>query len=154
MIEDALSRRLAESAAVRLSGPRTTGKTTTCAALVERSGGTTVRLDDPDVRRAVRADPVGYLADLAAPVLVDEYQYVPEVLDVVKTDLSQHSGVPGRWILCGSASVRAVEPAAESLGGRLSELAMGTLTVDERSDLPRPTFVERLVAEGPAFLHG
>lgn len=154
VVELTLDRRLAEVPAVRLSGPRTSGKTTTCAALIERKGGTVVRLDDLDVRRAVRADPAGYLAGLAAPVLVDEYQNVPEVLDVVQADLSRNAGFTERWLLCGSASVPAVAPAAESLGGRLSDLAMGTLTLDERNDLPRPVFLERLVAEGPAFLNG
>ena len=153
-LDTALDQGLSEAATVRLSGPRTSGKTTTCATLIDRKGGTTVRLDDLDVRRAVQADPVGYLSDLIPPVLVDEYQYVPEVLDVVKADLSQHGGVPGRWLLCGSVSIQAVAPAAESLGGRLSELTMGTLTVDERNDLPQPAFVDRLIAEGPGFLRG
>lgn len=153
-LESALDRRLSEAATVRLSGPRTSGKTTTCAALVQAKGGATVRLDDLDVRRAVQADPVGYFSDVTGPVLVDEYQYVPEVLDVVKADLSRRGGVPGRWLLCGSVSIQAIAPAAESLGGRLSELSMGTLTVDERNDLAQPAFVERLVTEGPGFLRG
>lgn len=153
-VEPALDHRLGQSAVVRLSGPRTSGKTTTCTAVIERRGGTAVRLDDLDVRRAVQADPSGYLAGLAGPVLVDEYQYVPEVLDVVKADLSRHGGAAGRWLLCGSVSVRAVAPAAESLGGRLTGLTMGTLTVDERNDLPPPVFLERLMTEGPSFVHG
>lgn len=153
-VEAALDRRLEESAVVRLSGPRTSGKSTTCTAVIERRGGTTVRLDDLDVRRAVQADPSGYLSGLPAPILVDEYQYAPEVLDVVKADLSRHGGQPGRWLLCGSVSVRAVAPVAESLGGRLSDLVMGTLTLDERNDLPPSVFLERLVTENASFLHG
>lgn len=150
----AVAARLDERAAVRLTGPRTAGKTTTSAALVEDRGGTVVRLDDIDVRRAVAADPVGYLDGLAPPVLVDEYQHVPEVLDVVKADLSRRPGALGRWLLCGSVSVEAVVGAAQSLGGRLADVVMGTLTVDERRGLPRPRLLERLLADGGAALRG
>jgi len=152
--EKVLAARLAEAPVVRLSGPRATGKTTSCVAEVSRRGGTVVRLDDPDERGAVAADPKGYLSGLAAPVLIDEYHRVPLILDVIKADLSRAGATPGRWLLCGSVSVGAVATAAESLGGRLTDVRMGTLTVDERNDLPEPAFLARLLAEGPGYLRG
>lgn len=153
-VEDPLAHRLADSAVVRLSGPRTCGKTTTCAAVHAPSGGSQVRLDDPDVRRAVQADPVGYLAGAHAPVFVDEYQHVPEVVDVIKSDLSRHGHQPGKWLLCGSVSINAVTPAAETLGGRLTDIRMGTLTLDERDMRTPPLLLRRLLDEGPVFLRG
>ncbi|MQA26669.1 MAG: DUF4143 domain-containing protein [Micromonosporaceae bacterium] len=137
-----------------MTGPRAVGKTTTCVAETERRGGTVVRLDDPDERAAVAADPAGYLSGLAPPVLIDEYQRVPVTLDVVKLDLSRGHRAPGRWLLSGSVSIKAVAGAAESLGGRLTDVTMGTLTVDERNDRPEPTFLARLLAEGVGFLGG
>lgn len=139
---------------VRLSGPRAAGKTTSCVAEATRRGGTVVRLDDPDELPAVAADPSGYLMGRAAPILIDEYHRVPAVLDVIKADLSRSSATPGRWLLCGSVSIGAVATAAESLGGRLTDVTMATLTLDERNDLPEPAFLARLIAEGPAFLRG
>lgn len=145
---------LDEVPVVRVSGPRAAGKTTTCAVETERRGGTVVRLDDPDERRAVAADPSGYLSGLPFPVLIDEYQRVPETLDVVKVDLSRGGHTAGRWLLTGSISIRAVTSAADSLGGRLTDVVMGTLTVDERNDRAEPTFAANLLAVGPGFLRG
>lgn len=150
----AVSARLDEAAVVRVSGPRASGKTTTCVAETQRRGGTVILLDDPDERAAVAADPVGYLANLRPPVLIDEYQRVPATLDVIKARLSHGDTPTGRWLLTGSVSLKTVTAAAETLGGRLSDVAMGTLTFDERNDRPEPGFLRRLVAEGPDWLRG
>ena len=150
-VQGAVECRLSESPAVRLTGPRTSGKTTTCVGLVTARGGTVVSLDDLDERHAVAADPQGFLLDLPRPVLIDEYQYVPEVLSVVKRAI-EAPGAIGQWLLCGSISVEAVTAAAESLGGRLSDVRMGTLTMDERRVLPAPSFLpEVLEGGGEAF---
>jgi predicted AAA+ superfamily ATPase len=149
-----LSARLDETAVVRLSGPRAAGKTTSCVAEATRRGGSIVRLDDPDELVAVAFDPSGYLAGLPAPILIDEYHRVPDVLDVIKADLSRAPATPGRWLLCGSVSIGAVATAANSLGGRLTDVAMGTLTLDERNDLAEPEFLLRLVRERAGVLRG
>lgn len=153
-VERTLSERLAEAPVVRLSGPRGAGKTTSCVAEVTRRGGSIVPLDDPDVRMAVAADAKGYLSDLTPPILVDEYQHVPLVLDIIKTTLSRRNSRPGSWLLSGSVSIETVIRAAETLGGRLTDVTMGTLTVDERNDSPEPTFLARLLDEGPSILRG
>lgn len=87
-------------------------------------------------------------------MLIDEYQRVPAILDVIKLDLSRRNQAPGSWLLTGSISIEAVTDAAESLGGRLTDINLGTLTLDERNDRPEPHFVARLLAEGPSFLRG
>lgn len=154
VIAQTLVERLDEAPVVRMSGPRAAGKTTSCVAEIERRGGTVLRLDDPDERDAAAADPHGYLRGRTPPVLIDEYQRVPATLDVIKADLSRTPRAPGGWLLCGSVSVKAVTDAAESLGGRLTDIVMGTLTVDERNDLPQPAFLARLLDEGPPYLRG
>lgn len=153
-VERVLSERLEEAPVVRLSGPRGAGKTTSCVAEITRRGGSIVPLDDPDVRDAVAADAKGYLAGLTSPVLIDEYQRVPLVLDVIKSTLSGDRTRAGAWLLSGSVSIEAITQAAETLGGRLTDVTMGTLTLDERNDLPEPNFLDRLLDEGPAFLRG
>lgn len=121
---------------------------------MQRRGGTVVRLDDPAERAAVAADPAGYLAGLAHPILIDEYQHVPTCLDVIKVDLSRHGAEPGRWLITGSISIDAVKGAADSLGGRLTDIAMGTLTVDERNDLAQPVFLDRILSESLQHFRG
>lgn len=145
---------LDETPVVRVSGPRAAGKTTTAVDVIERRGGSVVRLDDPDVRDAVRLDPSGYLAGLTHPVLIDEYQHVPTILEIIKLDLSRHRRATGRWLLTGSISIEAVKGAADSLGGRLTDVTMGTLTVDERNDLSEPCFLAQLLADRMTLLRG
>lgn len=154
-VERVLTERLAEATVVRVSGPRAAGKTTSAVTEIERRGGSIVRLDDPDERAAVAADPSGYLSGLTHPVLLDEYQRVPTTLDVIKVDLSRRGEEPGRWLITGSISIDAVKGAADSLGGRITDVVMGTLSVDERNDLPEPAFLSTILsAGGPANLRG
>jgi predicted AAA+ superfamily ATPase len=153
-VESQLRSALREAPVVRLSGPRASGKTTTCTHVVDQLGGSVVRLDDPAIREAVAADPSGYLDGLEPPVLIDEYQQVPAGLDVIKTSLSTRGAEPGRWLLCGSVAIEAVEQAADSLGGRIRDLRMTTLTVDERNRLPEPAFLAELIANGVGWLRG
>ena len=146
--------RMREAPVVRITGARAVGKTTTALAEIESRGGSTVSLDDPDVRAAVAADPTGYLAALARPVLVDEYQRVPATLDVIKTDLEERGSEPGSWLLTGSVSLDTAAHAAGSLGGQLADVTMGTLTLDERNDRAEPRLLSRLLDEGVGFLRG
>lgn len=148
-VDAQVERLLSETVALRITGPRAAGKTTSCLAVTTRMGGSAIRLDDPRMRRAVEADVVGALEGLDPPVLIDEYQRVPSVLDVVKSDVGRSARTVGRWLLCGSVSIRTTTTTFDSLGGRLHDMVMGTLTVDERNDRPISMFLSALLAHGP-----
>jgi uncharacterized protein len=84
---------------VLIVGPRSAGKTTTA----ERHAGSVLRLDRPAERGAVQADPDTAIAVGERPLLIDEWQLVPEVLSAVKRAVDQDfSG--GQFILTGSAA--------------------------------------------------
>ncbi|MEV7804875.1 DUF4143 domain-containing protein [Microbispora sp. NPDC088329] len=83
--------------AIMLVGPRATGKTTTAQRHVE----TVVRLDRDSENAAFLADPDVALRGLKEPVLLDEWQVVPEVLGAVKRAVDDDHR-PGRFILTGS----------------------------------------------------
>ncbi len=57
-------------------------------------------LDQPDAREAAAADP-GFLVSGPGPVLIDEFQHVPEILDAIKAELNRDTR-PGRFVLTGS----------------------------------------------------
>ena len=78
-------------------GPRATGKTTTASKLAS----TVLRLGEINVRTAVDADPMVALAGRPEPVLVDEWQLVPETLNAIKV-LTDSSPTRGRFIVTGS----------------------------------------------------
>jgi predicted AAA+ superfamily ATPase len=112
-----LTGRLSEEPAIVLNGPRTVGKSTLLRALAERLGRTVIDCDDPATRAAVRNDPGRFVAG-PPPVLIDEYQHVPELLDAIKAELNQNLS-PGRYVLAGSTSYATVPQAGQALTGRV-----------------------------------
>ena len=97
LIDPLLAELLSELPALLVVGPRATGKTTTAARYAAR----VVRLDRADEAAAFRANPDAALRDLPEPVLLDEWQAVPEVLGAVKRAVDSDSS-PGRYLLTGS----------------------------------------------------
>lgn len=87
-------------AAVMVVGPRAVGKTTTAARRVVQVD----RLDVPDVAVLYRADPDAALRRAARPLLIDEWQEVPEVLGAVKRAVDA-DGAPAQFVLTGSVRV-------------------------------------------------
>lgn len=125
-VEPLLARLLAEIPALLIVGPRAAGKTTTAG----RYAQTSVRLDRPSEAAAFRADPDSALRGLAEPVLLDEWQAVPEVLGAVKRAIDA-APRPGRYLLTGSVRAE-LDSSAWPGTGRLVRLAMYPLTAAER----------------------
>lgn len=121
--------RCAESPVVLLEGPRTVGKSTLLQELARRLGGRVLDLDDLATRAAVARDPA-LLLDGPGPLLVDEYQHVPELLDAIKARLNR-SSAPGQFVLTGSARHESLPRAAQSLTGRLQRLPVLPLSQAE-----------------------
>ena len=80
--------RLAEEPVVVLNGPRTVGKSTLLSQLAGRLGRAVIDCDDLATRAAVRDDPARFV-ESDQPVLIDEYQHVPELLDAIKAQLNR-----------------------------------------------------------------
>jgi len=115
--------------AVLVTGPRQSGKTT---LLREEFGATHrfVSLERPDVRARVSADPVSFLRDHPPPLILDEIQYVPELLHYVK-DAIDGERVPGAWLLSGSQSFPLMRGVSQTLAGRVAVLGLDPLSVRE-----------------------
>lgn len=143
LIDDLLARRLAHHPAVLLVGPRATGKTTTAARLAR----TELRLDERAQAVAVEADPDAVLRGLAEPVLIDEWQIVPEVLGAVKRSVDADPR-PGRFLITGSVRGDVDSPTWPGTG-RLLRVAMYGLTVGEiRRSLPPTPLLDQLADHG------
>lgn len=89
-------------------GPRASGKTTTA----RRLAGTIIELDDPAQAAAFRANASVALSAAferrgpgAGPVLLDEWQEVPELLAAVKRAVDRGAR-PGSFLLTGSVRAR------------------------------------------------
>ena len=69
--------------AILLTGPRQVGKTTFLRRMAEPERRY-VTLDDVSLRTLAQEDPKGFIEKFAPPVLIDEIQYVPELLNYIK----------------------------------------------------------------------
>lgn len=131
---------VADLPALLVIGPRAAGKTTTAARMARQI----VRLDQPGEATAFAADPDAALRAATLPVLLDEWQAVPEVLGAVKRAVDG-GAAPGSFLLTGS--VRAAIDAPGWPGtGRIVRVPFWGLTVRERLGRPLGVapFVERL----------
>lgn len=141
LIDRELEELFRELPALMLTGPRAAGKTTTA----RRHATKVVRLDTPAEAVAFRADPDAALRVQPEPLLIDEWQAVPEVLGAVKRTVDDDPR-PGRFLLTGS--VRGDVDAETWPGtGRVVRLTMYGLA--EREILGRlagPGIVEKLAA--------
>lgn len=127
-----------------LAGPRTVGKSTLLRRLAVASGSAVLDLDDLTTRGLVRDDLTFYAAG-PAPVMVDEFQHVPELLDAVKAELNADTR-PGRFLLTGSTQYSALPRAAQSLTGRVHVVTVWPLSQGEIAGTPE-SFVEALLDE-------
>ncbi|MEN3361187.1 MAG: uncharacterized protein V7637_5169 [Mycobacteriales bacterium] len=130
--------------AVLLVGPRACGKTTTA----RRHTTGRLRLDRPAEAAAARADPDAVLAAGPFPLLIDEWQVVPEVLGAVKRSVDDDP-VPGRFVLTGSAQAD-LTAAGWPATGRVIRVPMYGLVEREFGGAAHaPPLLDRLVAAGP-----
>lgn len=110
--------------AVSLEGPKAVGKTRTAL----RRATTVYELDDPAQREIIEADP-GQIRSGDPPVLVDEWQRVPETWDVIRRAVDDDAG-PGQFLLTGSATPS--ERPTHSGAGRIVTVRMRPLALAER----------------------
>lgn len=114
--------------ALLITGPRATGKTTTAARLA----ATVVRLDNEREAGPFRDDADTALRSLPEPILLDEWQAVPQVLGAVKRAVDRDSGA-GRFLVTGSVHGRLDAPTWPGTG-RFAHLRMWGLTAAEILD--------------------
>jgi len=136
---------LNEFPAVMINGARAIGKTTTASQHVAQL----IRLDDPGIAAAFRADPDAALRRTTRPVLLDEWQEVPGVLGAVKRVVDRDR-TAGQFILTGSVRAELTNEMWAGTG-RNVRLSMYPLTERElrnEHQLDQPSFLDRVIASG------
>lgn len=119
-----LNELLPQLPAIALEGPKGAGKTETA----RRRANTVHELDDRAQRAVIEADPSRILTG-KPPVLIDEWQRVPEVWDLVRRAVDSDAQ-PSRFLLTGSASP--ARPPTHSGAGRVVTVRMRPLSLAER----------------------
>lgn len=139
VIDEELDELLPSLAAISLEGPRAVGKTETAL----QRAHTIYRLDDAAQRQLIEAAPTQVLQG-KPPILIDEWQRVPETWDVVRRAVDDEPR-PGRFLLTGSASP--AEKPTHTGAGRIATLRMRPMTLYER-ELDEPTVSLRRILAG------
>jgi predicted AAA+ superfamily ATPase len=124
VIDAGLDELLQSIAALAIEGAKGVGKTATASYRAQ----TVLALDDPAQRDLVGADPARAL-DGAAPILIDEWQHVPETWDLVRRAVDA-GAEPGQFLLTGSS--RPVPGGTHSGAARIVSLRMRPLALSER----------------------
>ncbi len=139
IVDDELDELIAGLPAIALEGPRAVGKTATAL----RRAATVHRLDNEAERSIAQADP-SRLTRGERPVLIDEWQRLPESFDRVRRAVDA-AAPSGSFLLTGSASP--TDPPTHSGAGRIVQVRLRPMTLAER-DLATPTVSLRKLLDG------
>ena len=115
--------------ALVLTGPRRAGKTTLLRNLFPKARY--ILLEDPDIQARVRNDPRAFLDGLQPPVVFDEIQNTPQLLDYVRTLIDAHPRRMGQWLFTGSQEAPLMRGITESMAGRAAILQLLPFSLGE-----------------------
>ncbi len=132
--------------ALALEGPKGVGKTETAS----RRAATVHRLDDSSRLSVAEADP-RRLLDGGKPILIDEWQRLPETWDLVRRAVDE-GAAPESFLLTGSASPDGA--GRHSGAGRIPTIRMRPLTLSERLDGAASVSLTKLLQGGSPTLDG
>lgn len=122
---EVIKTRFTEEPVIILEGARAVGKSTILQAMSKDLDVPIIDLDDLATRRAVSSDP-SHFVEGDEPVLIDEYQKTPEILDAIKAELNKAT-YPGRYLLTGSVRSEKLPHGTQALTGRVHHLVVPPL---------------------------
>ena len=141
---------------VMVCGQRQVGKSTMLNHIKEENRQY-VSFDDRNAKRLAETDPILFFETYGYPILIDEFQKVPSILETIK-DIIDKLGYEGKqnnglfW-LTGSQKFQMMKNVSESLAGRVAIFEMSSLCqreIDKKTakffnpdleDIKKKTFV-------------
>lgn len=133
-IEEAIIQTSKEYPVVMVCGQRQVGKSTMLNHIKE-SNRRYVSFDDRQAKRLAETDPTLFFETYGYPILIDEFQKVPTILETIK-DISDKLGYEkkdnnGLFWLTGSQKFEMMKGVSESLAGRVAVFEMSSLSKNE-----------------------
>lgn len=130
---------------ITVTGPRQSGKTTLCRALFNAKPY--ISLEDIDNREFARTDPRGFLAEVPNGAVLDEIQYVPDLVSYIQT-LVDEKQQPGMFILTGSRQFEMMGKVSQSLAGRTAVARLLPFSFGELYPNPADLAVNQMLYAG------
>ena len=129
-LESALKASLKQFPATVITGPRQSGKTSLVKTVLGKSHRY-ISLETPDIRAFAARDPRGFLERNKPPIIIDEIQYAPELLNYIKEMIDNNRDAMGQFILTGSQNFLLMQGVSQSLAGRTAILELYPLALSE-----------------------
>lgn len=149
-----LKTRIGEEPVVLLEGPRASGKSTVMRTLAATLHTNVFDFDNLTMRDDAARDPESYTnkEDVASdsPILIDEYQRVPAILDAIKSKMNRSSR-PGQFVITGSARHDALPGSVQALTGRVHRMTIYPFAQSEM-DGTTPGTVSRILEDIEGFI--
>ena len=128
---------------IMVCGQRQVGKSTMLHHIKEENRKY-VSLDDRNARRLAHEDPDLFFETYGYPIIIDEFQKEPQILEKIKdiVDKLSYEGKDnsGLFWLTGSQKFRMMKNVTESLAGRVSVFELSGLTQSEINGVPGELF--------------
>jgi predicted AAA+ superfamily ATPase len=125
---------------IAVTGPRQSGKSTMLRHLFFDYDYIT--FDNLEIRMRAKKDPALFIESFENPVIIDEIQYVPEVLSYIKIDVDKytttmrHDEINGKFILTGSQIFTLMAGLTETLAGRIVLFELLPFSFEELGNKP------------------
>ena len=123
--------------AVLVIGARQVGKSTMLKHLAEKQQRTIVSMDNDYARELALSDPRLFFQTYKPPILIDEIQKAPNLLEHIKV-MCDESEERGRFWITGSQRRKIMEKSQETLAGRLGILHLYGLSYREKLGILDP----------------
>ncbi len=148
-LEDRLRRFAKSFKIVLLAGARQAGKSTLLQHVFPNIKS--VVFDPVQDLYGARSDPDQFLDTFGPPLILDEVQYVPELLPALKRRVDR-SAEKGQYLLTGSQNFAVLRNVSESLAGRAGILRLDGLTPAEQiGQADKPCWIESYMEDPETF---
>jgi predicted AAA+ superfamily ATPase len=130
-----------------VAGARQVGKSTTLSELFGDRYRTFV-FDPVQDLYGVREDPDLFLRNNPPPLILDEIQYVPELIPALKRFIDRNRE-PGMYLITGSQQWHVMRHLAESLAGRVAILELPGFDQQEKAGIDGPSWMNCWLEQAP-----
>lgn len=143
-ISEAIDRAAQYYRVICITGPRQTGKTTLCRR--HFADYSYYSLENKTTSDYVRRDYDRFLSECGQRVVLDEVQYLPELLHEVQHVVDNDPD--RRFVLTGSCNFALVESITQSLAGRVAMFTLLPFALGELGDYGRATPTDQMLLNG------